>query len=87
MSDREIDIRDITEPDAMRAVEELQKEVWGMSDRDVVSVFTMAATNAVGGVLVGAYYGAKLVGFAYGFVGLERGRAILHSDMLAVLPA
>jgi predicted GNAT superfamily acetyltransferase len=83
----EMVIRDIVDVEEMRAVEELQKEVWGLSDRDVASVFMMAATNAVGGVLVGAFDGATLVGFAYGFVGLESGRTILHSDMLAVLPA
>lgn len=80
-----IRIRDITEAAEMRAVEELQREVWGMSDRDIVSVFMLRATVAAGGVLVGAYEREDvLVGFAYGFVGLEAGRPILHSDMLAV---
>ncbi len=79
-----VEIRDITRVEEIRAVEELQKQVWGMSDRDIVSVFMMAATNAVGGILLGAYDEDALVGFAYGFVGLEAGQAILHSDMLAV---
>lgn len=86
MTESGIVIRDITEAGEMRAVEELQKEVWGMSDRDIVSVFMMAATGAVGGVLVGAFDGPTLVGFAYGFVGLYGGRPIMHSDMLAVRP-
>ena len=84
MAEETIVIRDIERVEEMRAVEELQKDVWGMSDRDIVSVFMMAATNAVGGLLLGAYDGPSLVGFAYGFVGLEGGRAIMHSDMLAV---
>jgi predicted GNAT superfamily acetyltransferase len=71
-----IRIRDITEAGEMRAVEELQKEVWRMSDRDIVSVFMLRATVASGGVLVGAYErGDVLVG-----------RPTLHSDMLAVKP-
>ena len=83
----ELVIRDLTEVAEMRAVEELQREVWGMSDRDVVSVFMLRATGAVGGVLLGAFDAGELVGFAYGFVGLERGRPLLHSDMLAVRAA
>jgi predicted GNAT superfamily acetyltransferase len=85
MPEQQIAIRDIDAPEEMRAVEELQKEVWGMSDRDIVSVFMMAATNAAGGLLVGAYDRGALVGFAYGFVGLDAGgRSHMHSDMLAV---
>ena len=84
MDEDGIIIRDIEDKEEMRAVEELQIEVWGMSERDVVSVFMLAATTAVGGVLVGAFDRGALVGFAYGFVGLEEGRVILHSDMLAV---
>ena len=87
MTEGGIVIRDIVSVEEMRAVEELQKEVWGIPDRDIVSVFMLRATNAAGGVLVGAFDGAALVGFAYGFVGLEDGRPILHSDMLAVLPS
>jgi predicted GNAT superfamily acetyltransferase len=70
----------------MRAVEELQKEVWGCSDRDVVPVLSLIPAVEVGGVLVGAFDGDRLVGFAYGFVGREGSRMILHSDMLAVKP-
>jgi predicted GNAT superfamily acetyltransferase len=84
MAEQEIVIRDITDVEEMRAVEELQKEVWGMSDRDIASVLMMRATNAVGGILVGAFDGARLVGFVYGFVGLDAARPIMHSDMLAV---
>ena len=42
---------------------------------------------AAGGVLLGAFDGKRLVGFAYGFVGYEHGRTTHHSHMLAVLPA
>lgn len=84
MSVDEVVIRDIVEVAEMRGVEELQKEVWGMSDRDIVSVFMLRATQAAGGLLVGAFDASALVGFAYGFVGLAGGRPFMHSDMLAV---
>ncbi len=77
-------IRDISGPAEMRAVEQLQKDVWGLPDLDVVPLTQLVAATAAGGVLIGAFDGGSLVGFAYGFVGLENGRATLHSHMLAV---
>ncbi|MCA1591418.1 MAG: GNAT family N-acetyltransferase [Acidobacteria bacterium] len=79
-------IRDIETIAEMREVEELQKEVWGFGDREVVPVYTLKPTRDVGGILVGAFDGGELVGFVYAFVGHERGRVHLHSDMLAVRP-
>ncbi len=77
-------IRDISGPAEMRAVEQLQKDVWGLPDLDVVPLTQLVAATAAGGVLIGAFDGGSLAGFAYGFVGLENGRATLHSHMLAV---
>jgi predicted GNAT superfamily acetyltransferase len=79
-----IGIRDITSIDEMGAVEELQREVWACGDIDVVPRMMLHPAREVGGVLVGAFDGARLVGFAFGFVGLEHGRLMLHSHMLAV---
>ena len=81
-----INIRRIENVDEMRAVEALQQEVWGISEREIVSFMMFIPTLAVGGVLLGAFAGAELVGFSYGFIGHENGRVILHSDMLAVRP-
>jgi predicted GNAT superfamily acetyltransferase len=83
-SQSEIGIRDIASIEEMGAVEELQREVWACADVDVVPRMMLHPAREVGGVLVGAYDGAQLVGFAFGFVGLERGRVVLHSHMLAV---
>jgi predicted GNAT superfamily acetyltransferase len=44
----------------------------------------MIPITHVGGVLLGAFDGARLVGFSFAFPGIEDGRFILHSDMLAV---
>jgi predicted GNAT superfamily acetyltransferase len=85
-ADSKIVFRDIEQISEMRAVEQLQKEVWGFSDRDIVPVLTLIPTIEVGGVLVGAFDKERLVGFAYGFIGREKGKLTLHSDMLAVLP-
>ena len=80
----EIIIREICRVDEMLAVEALQQEVWGISEREIVSFMMFIPTLEVGGALLGAFDGGELVGFSYGFIGHEHGRVILHSDMLAV---
>ena len=77
-------IRDARGQAEMHAVEELQKEVWGIPDIDVVPMSQLVAAQAAGGVLLGAFDGETLVGFAYGFPGYENEKAIHHSHMLAV---
>jgi predicted GNAT superfamily acetyltransferase len=79
-------IRDIESFQEMRAVEELQKEVWEFADLDVVPRTIFVASREVGAVLVGAYDGSTLVGFVYGFPGYENGHNVHHSHMLAVKP-
>lgn len=83
----DIRIRDIDELAEMRAVEELQKEIWGIPDLDVVPFTHMVAVKEAGGVLVGAFDGRILVGFVYGFPSFEHGELAHHSHMLAVKPA
>jgi predicted GNAT superfamily acetyltransferase len=79
-------IRRITGSAEMRAVENLQKEVWKMPDLDVVPVTQLVAATAAGGVLLGAFDGEVPVGFAYGFASYENGQTGHHSHMLAVKP-
>ena len=83
----EIVIREVETAAEMRAVEELQKEVWGVPDLDVVPATHLIEVKAAGGVLLGAFDGNTLVGFVYGFVAQEDGRIAHHSHMLAVKPA
>lgn len=79
-------IRDIELVSEMRDVEALQKEVWGCEDRDIVPLTLLAATREIGAILVGAFDGSLLIGFAYSFVGREEERMVHHSHMLAVSP-
>jgi len=82
----EVVVRDIDGQTEMRVVEELQKEVWGLPDLDVVPLTQLVAAKAAGGLLLGAFDNEKLVGFVYGFVGNEHGKMTHHSHMLAVKP-
>ncbi len=82
--DPDPEIRPISSIDEFHAVEQLQRDVWGIPDLDVVSLYHLIAVKAAGGVLLGAFDREELVGFVYGFVGWERGRPVHHSHMLAV---
>ncbi len=84
MSSNNVSIRQIETFAELRAVEELQKDVWGIPDIDVVPLTQLIAAKAAGGVLLGAFDGQTLVGFVYGFVAEEDGEMAHHSHMLAV---
>jgi predicted GNAT superfamily acetyltransferase len=79
-------IRDVRDETEYRAVEEIQKEAWGFSDLDIVPAATLIATQHAGGIVLGAFEGDRMIGFAYAFPGFEAGRASMHSHMLAVRP-
>jgi predicted GNAT superfamily acetyltransferase len=78
-----VTIRDLTFED-LKQVDEVEREVWGLSDIDTTPLTLVIATKEAGSIWVGAFDGTKLVGFAFGFLGLEGGRLIVHSHMLAV---
>ena len=82
-----IAIREIESVSELLQVEQLQKEVWGVDDREVFPALAMIPMIQVGGVLLGAFDEEKVIGFSFGFPGFEERKPILHSDMLAVLPA
>jgi len=83
----EIVLRDVESLEEARLVEALQGEVWGMDDRDITPLTHLVAVRKAGGQLIGAFDGEALIGFIYGFVGLEHGQTIHHSHLLAVKPA
>jgi predicted GNAT superfamily acetyltransferase len=80
-------IREIDSILEMKALEKLQKEVWGWDDLDTMPLMNFIVTKEVGGVLIGAFDRKTPVGFVFGFVGYDEGQVVFHSHMLAVLPA
>lgn len=80
-------IRDLRSASDLAAVEQLQREVWGFSDLDIVSGSSLRVMLEIGGVLVGAFDGPQLVAFNSGFAGYRHGHLEIHSDMLAVREA
>jgi predicted GNAT superfamily acetyltransferase len=77
-------IRDLSSFDDFKQVEAVEREVWGVSDRDVVPLPLAIATKEAGNLWLGGFDGATLAGFVFAFLGMEQGRLTLHSHMLAV---
>ncbi|HLV12769.1 MAG TPA: GNAT family N-acetyltransferase [Trueperaceae bacterium] len=86
----EVELREISAMAELRPLEAMQREVWGVEDVEVVPASAMRAAVHAGGMVVGAYSGGDVVGFAFGFVATPHGRGMqgvgLHSHMAAVLP-
>ena len=78
-------IRDLTTLDDLRKIEEVEKMVWNASDQDLLPLTFIIASKEAGNIWLGAFEDATLIGFAFGFLGRENGRNIIHSHMLAVL--
>lgn len=84
MTPQTIVIRDIETLEEMRAIEDLQREIWGVSDLDVLPALALRPQKAVGAILMGAFAEGRMVGFVFGFPGILNGETIIHSDMLGV---
>ncbi|MEZ0395938.1 MAG: GNAT family N-acetyltransferase [Anaerolineales bacterium] len=84
-------IRLIETPEEMRLVEALQRLVWPGSETDVVPSHLLLTAAHNGGLVLGAFAGAELVGFVFGFPGFYEtpdGPRLKHcSHMLGVHPA
>jgi predicted GNAT superfamily acetyltransferase len=80
-------IRDLDGFDDLKKVEDVEREAWGLADRDVMPMTLTVALKESGAIWVGAFDGPSLVGYAFGFLGSEGDRLIVHSHELAVRPA
>jgi predicted GNAT superfamily acetyltransferase len=66
-----LSIRLLETPDEMSLVEGLQREIWPGSETEVVPVHMLITAVHNGGLLLGAFEGERLVGFVFGFPGIE----------------
>ncbi len=64
-------IRVLETPEEMAAVETLQREVWPGSETDVVPAHLLITVVHNGGLVLGAFAEERIVGFVFGFPGLE----------------
>lgn len=70
--------------DEMSACVTLQKEVWNFTDPELVPLRVFVVAEKIGGQVIGAFDGGKLVAFALSLPGSRGGHSYLHSQMLAV---
>lgn len=66
---------------------DLQKEVWGFSDVELVPLRLFVVAEKVGGQVLGAFDGKEMVGFALAIPGNRNAHLYFHSHMLAVREA
>lgn len=83
-------IRLLETPEDMHLVEQLQREIWPGSETDVVPLHLLITAVHNGGLLLGAFKEEKIVGFVFGFPGLEETpdgpRAKHCSHMMGIHP-
>lgn len=72
--------------DQFQGCVDLQLAVWGYSDGDLIPRRMFLLADRIGGQVLGAFDGEKIVGFAMALPGFRAGQPYLHSHMLAVLP-
>ena len=85
MPNARIDVRQLRTHDEFIRCVELQHDVWGASFTERVSVGMLKVVQRIGGIAAGAFEeDGRLVGFVFGLTGVERGRLVHWSDMLAV---
>ena len=65
---------------------ELEQKTWQYSAGEILPRRVFLLAEKLGGHVLGAYDGEKLVGFNLGLPAQRRGMGYIHSQMLAVLP-
>jgi predicted GNAT superfamily acetyltransferase len=87
MSASDVDIRPLRTQEELHACVALQRETWGDEFTDIVPASILKVSQRIGSVAAGAFDDQDhLLGFVYGLTGVEKGRIVHWSDMLAVRP-
>src|SRR5579875_907641 len=82
-----IEIRQLETRDEFAAAVKLQREIWGFEDVDLLPLRLFVLASKIGGQVLGAYAGSRMVAFCICIPGLKAGaKPYFHSHMLGVLP-
>ncbi len=80
-------VRDLTKYDEFLQVREVQQEIWGFAQGEGLYPPMLKTASESGGTIIGAFDGAKMIGFLFGFLGLHTDRRIkLCSQTMGILP-
>ena len=86
MSADDIEVRVLSEHDEFRETLNVQMGVWKFSEVDQVPPRILSVSKYIGGLVLGAYDGERMIGFNLTFPGMKRsGAAYWHSHMTGVL--
>ena len=81
-----IEIHQLTQLDEFAAVVKLQREIWGFDDVELLPQRLFVVADKIGGQVLGAFDGGKMVAFCLGIPGLKAGgKHYIHSHMMGVL--
>lgn len=78
-------IRPLTEISEFEQCVQLQREAWGWQDIDLLPSRFLVVQHHIGGLLLGAWEGDRLIGFINATPGIRNGMPYWHSHMLAVV--
>ena len=78
-------IRKCSKLEEFHACVDLQREVWGEADLEIEPTTMFVVASLTGGQILGAFDGAKLVGYTLAVVGVGDGKPYLHSHQTGVL--
>lgn len=82
-----IEIRKLIRHNEFEGAVHLQQEIWGYTDVELLPLRLFVVADKIGGQVLGAFDGARLVAFCLCVPGLKPGgKYYLHSHMLGVLP-
>lgn len=85
MSD--IEIRALSSLPEFKEAVALQKQIWGFEDIELLPLRLFVVASKVGGQVMGAFDGHRMVGFLLAIPGIKGGSlSYLHSHMMGVLP-
>jgi predicted GNAT superfamily acetyltransferase len=80
------EVRALTAHQEFREAVRLQRQIWGFEDVELLPARLFVVATKIGGQVLGAFDGVRMVGFCIAIPGVKRdGAAFLHSHMLGVL--
>ena len=86
-SEAAIEIRQLFHLDEFETVVELQREIWGFAELELLPLRFLVVVSKIGGHVFGAYDGPRMVAFCFAIPGIKPNAfPYLHSHMLGVLP-
>lgn len=80
----DVEIRPLSTLSELAEVEPLEREIWGSSDLEIISVHTLHAMVHSGGQILGAFHGNQLIGFVVSILGSQSNPQLLAASQLKI---